>query len=70
MSDAATVFDVKLMTLPETAERARITTRTLMAHIAGGTGPTVTKLGGRALIRDDHFLAWLDANARQGNAAR
>ena len=59
-----------MMTLGETAKRARITHRTLMAHIASGIGPTVTKLGGRTLIREDHFLAWLDQNARSGDEGR
>lgn len=61
--------DAKLMTLPETADRARITQRTLLSHIAAGTGPTVTKLGRRTLIREDHYLAWLDRNARSGGQA-
>lgn len=58
--------DVKLMTLPETAARARITRFTLMSHIAAGTGPTVTKIGRRTLIRDDHFREWIERNARSG----
>ena len=61
--------DAKLMTLPETADRARITQRTLLSHIAAGTGPTVTKIGRRTLIRDDHFREWLERNARPGREA-
>ena len=56
----------KLMTLPETADHARITQRTLLSHIAAGTGPTVTKIGRRTLIREDHFQEWLERNARSG----
>lgn len=58
-----------LMTLPETAERARVTQRTLLSHIAAGTGPTITKIGRRTLIREDHFREWLDRNARSGGRA-
>ena len=61
--------DAKLMTLPETAERAHVTQRMLLSHIAAGTGLTVMKIGRRTLIREDHFLAWLDRNARSGKAA-
>ena len=58
----------RLMTLPETANRVRITQRTLLSHIAAGRGPAVTKIGGRTLIREDHFQEWLEKNVR--NATR
>ena len=58
---------VKFLTLPETADRARTTQRPLLSHIAAGTGPTVTKIGRRTLIREDHFQQWLERNAHSGS---
>lgn len=63
-----TVHLPNMMTLAETAERARITERTLLSYIADGIGPTVTKFRGRTLIREDHFLSWL--NSRASNPGR
>ena len=54
----------KLMTLPETAEMARITLRMLMRQLAAGRGPTVTKIGTRSLIREDHYAAWIEQKAQ------
>lgn len=56
----------RMMMLSEAAERARISERTLLTYIADGAGPTVTKFRGRTVIREDHYLAWLDRNARSG----
>jgi hypothetical protein len=48
------------LTFAESAEKARITPRYLHMRIADGTGPEVTKVGRRVLIREDRLDAWLD----------
>ena len=63
--------DLALLTLDETAGRARISLRALLRFIAEGRGPVVTKLGARTFVREDHYATWIEANARHngGEAA-
>ena len=42
------------------ARRAGISERHLDRLLKAGNGPRITRLGGRVLIRDDHFREWLD----------
>ena len=58
--------------LPEVAEHARITLPTLHRLLRAGAGPTVTRIGGRVVVQEDHYRAWLERNtqsARDGEAA-
>lgn len=56
--------DLDLLTLDETAKRARISMRTLLKLVADGRGPVITKLGARTFVRADHFAQWIQSNAR------
>ncbi|WP_428377748.1 helix-turn-helix transcriptional regulator [Lichenicoccus sp.] len=56
--------DLDLLTLDETAERARISMRTLLKLVAEGRGPVITKLGARTFVRADHFAQWIEGNAQ------
>ena len=58
------MLDLDLLTLDETAERARISMRTLLKLVADGRGPVITKLGARTFVRADHFAQWIEGNAR------
>jgi excisionase family DNA binding protein len=49
-----------LLTKREAANRARVSERTFERVLATGTGPAVTRIGSRVLIRVDHFLAWIE----------
>jgi excisionase family DNA binding protein len=49
-----------VLTKPEAAARARVHLRTLERRIEDGTGPRVTRIGRRVLIREDHLAEWLD----------
>jgi hypothetical protein len=44
----------------EAAGLAGISKRYMELRIAGGTGPDVTRIGRRVLIRDDRLRAWID----------
>ena len=57
--------DLNLLTLDETAERARISMRTLLKLLATGRGPVITKLGARTFVRADHYVEWIEANAQR-----
>ena len=52
------------MRLPEVAQHARITLATLHRLLRAGGGPTVTRIGGRVVVQEDHYRAWLDQNAQ------
>jgi uncharacterized membrane protein len=49
-----------LLTKREAASRARISERTLERILANGSGPAVTRIAGRVLIREDYLTAWID----------
>ena len=52
MQDAATQLGVH----PETLRRL----------CRDGKGPTVTRVGARLVIREDHAMQWLDSKAERG----
>ncbi|NPD68282.1 helix-turn-helix domain-containing protein [Lichenicola cladoniae] len=54
-----------LLTKREAAERARVHVVTLNTLIRSGHGPAVTRLGGKALIREDSLQAWLEASTER-----
>ena len=64
-TDAQFMNIPELMTLPEAAAKARVALRTLHHLIAPGRGPITTHLGGRTVVRNDHFAEWVDGNARR-----
>src|SRR5689334_8229543 len=47
-------------TFDEAAAIAGISKRYLQLRVADGTGPDVTRIGRRALVRADRLTAWLD----------
>jgi predicted DNA-binding transcriptional regulator AlpA len=49
-----------LLTKREAAARARVSERTFDRVLASGTGPAITRIGARVLIREDHMGAWID----------
>jgi hypothetical protein len=49
-----------VFTKPEAAAKVRINLRSLERRIEDGSGPRVTRIGRRALIREDHLVEWLD----------
>lgn len=51
----------KMLTPVEAAARAGISRRSLDSHIARGTGPDVTRIGRRVLIREDRLAAWIES---------
>jgi hypothetical protein len=58
-----------LLTKSEAGIRARICQRSLEKLIATGRGPTLTKIGGKVLIRGDHLDAWIRSLADTSAAA-
>lgn len=55
----------ELHTLEEIAVQSRVSLRTLQNLIASGRGPVTTKIGGRRFVREDHRVAWMEANVHQ-----
>lgn len=53
-----------LLTKREAADRARISERNLERRIKLGTGPKVTRIGRRVLIRAGDYATWIDAQAK------
>ena len=51
------------LSVPAVARRLGVHVCTLRGWIAAGRGPTVTRLEGKVLVREDHLLAWLDSRA-------
>lgn len=49
-----------LLTKREAAACARVSERTFERVLAGDTGPAITRIGGRVLIRKDHLNAWIE----------
>jgi hypothetical protein len=49
-----------ILTKPEAAAKARIHLRSLERRIEDGSGPRLTRIGRRVLIREDHLAEWLD----------
>jgi hypothetical protein len=63
---------MQLLTLPEAAQQARISSRLLRQQILNGEGPQVTRLGsgrGRILIRRECLEAWIIAKTTTSIAA-
>lgn len=50
----------RLYRLREAAEIAQVHERTLQRQIEAGTGPTLTRIGKRILIRESDLKRWLD----------
>lgn len=61
---ASSMTNHAVLTRREAATRARISLRLLDKLIAAGTGPTVTRIAGRVLIREQHLAEWLDGCAQ------
>ena len=53
-------MDPILLTKAEAAKRLRLSVRALERHIAGETGPAVTRLGGRVLFQEASLLALIE----------
>ena len=51
-----------LLTQPETAEKTRLSERTLERHRLTGTGPKFVRLGRRVLYRREDVEEWIAAN--------
>jgi predicted DNA-binding transcriptional regulator AlpA len=49
-----------LLTKREATARARVSERTFDRILASGDGPTVTRIGSRVLIREDHLAEWIE----------
>lgn len=49
-----------LLNKREASQRARVSERTFDRVLASGDGPTVTRIGGRVLIREDHLDIWIE----------
>ena len=58
-----------LLTGDEAAERARISARLLDQQIAAGTGPIVTRIGRRVLVRSDALQQWMERCTAQTASA-
>jgi predicted DNA-binding transcriptional regulator AlpA len=48
-----------LLTRAEAAQKARMSPRTLDLQVKAGTGPAVTRIGGRVLFCSDEFESWV-----------
>lgn len=65
-----TTPDAELLTIPEAAELARMSRRSLEALIAQGAGPATVRMGRRMVrIWRRDLLAWIDAHRQGGDAA-
>ncbi len=53
-----------LLTKREAARAARICVRQLELLVKAGRGPTVTRLGGKFLVRSDHLEKWVESMAQ------
>ena len=51
-----------LLTQPETAEKTRLSERTLERHRLTGTGPKFVRLGRRIFYRREDVAEWIAAN--------
>jgi len=47
-------------TIDQAAAAANISSRTLMRQLANRSGPAVTKIGRRVVVRSDMLQAWLE----------
>jgi predicted DNA-binding transcriptional regulator AlpA len=54
-----------LLNKREATKRARVSERTFDRVLARGDGPTITRIGGRVLIREDHLDAWIERCAER-----
>lgn len=62
--------DPKLLTIPEAAEAARMSRRTLEGLIAQGSGPATVRIGRRMVrIWRTDLIAWIDSHREGGDAA-
>ncbi|MFT8945550.1 MAG: helix-turn-helix domain-containing protein [Acetobacter aceti] len=52
-------MDLKLLSINEAADQARVTSRTMRRYIAENIGPRVTRVGGRVFIQEQHFRNWI-----------
>jgi excisionase family DNA binding protein len=49
-----------LLTKKEATQRTRVSDRTFDRILAGGERPTITRIGSRVLIREDHLAEWIE----------
>ena len=62
--------DAELLTIPEAAELARMSRRSLEGLIAEGSGPATVRIGRRMVrIWRTDLLAWIDSHREGGDAA-
>ena len=62
--------DAELLTIPEAADLARMSRRSLESLIAQGTGPATVRMGRRMVrIWRTDLLAWIDSHRTGGDAA-
>ena len=61
-------MSLELLTLKETAAKARVGLSTLNVMLARGEGPALTRIGGRVFVRTDCFDAWLEERTEVGRA--
>jgi hypothetical protein len=57
---------IVMHTVAEAADLAKISDRYMQIRIADGTGPDVTRIGRRVLIRDDRLRKWIDEQTAGG----
>lgn len=60
-----------ILTIPECAKRARVSARTMWRFHAEGRGPKAFKIGGKVMVAEDDFNAWINGlrNAAGESAA-
>ena len=66
----ATTADTELLTIPEAADLARMSRRSLEALIAQGAGPATVRIGRRMVrIWRTDLVSWIDSHRTGGDAA-
>ena len=57
----------RLLTVPEIAERTRLSVDTIRWYRHCGTGPRMFRLGRRVVARESDVLAWIEAARADGH---
>ena len=57
------------MSIGQAAKRLGVSVSLVRRLVRQGVGPTMTRVGGRWMVREDHLLAWLDERARPSESA-
>lgn len=60
---------IELLNKAEAAERARIKPVTLDRMIKAGTGPAITRVGGKIFIQPGHLNTWLQSRVTPAKIA-